>query len=114
MLNKIKGERKCEGCGGLFVMKPDQTLCKACQKEGPKLPTEHNAEDYLFQSISRTELDKKLDIILDKVNRVLTMLGSSAAMDKPKGYTKTCEKCQETFFAAAPATRYCPKCGGKG
>jgi len=108
MNKKLPGEKICVGCGCWFIGDGDK--CLSCAKlpetAGPK-------EKFIYQDVKRSDIDKKLTLILDKLNRILTLMGSKEASDKPKGYPKDCEMCGEKFIASAPATRYCDKCKDK-
>jgi DNA-directed RNA polymerase subunit M/transcription elongation factor TFIIS len=108
-IQKLVDERKCKGCGSWFrLANLTDGNCVNCanlpENAGPR-------EKFIYQDVKRSDIEKKLSLCLDKLNKILTLMGSTD--DKPKGYTKNCKRCGEVFIGETPATRYCPACKDK-
>lgn len=108
MLNKIPGEKKCEVCECMFVNKDDAeaTRCKGCA--GIEANIAGPNEKYIYQDIKRSDVERKINMCLEKLDAILKILKSEEK--KQPEYSKKCESCGSVFVSDKPATRYCDSC----
>jgi hypothetical protein len=83
--------------------------CKACIKNPPGKPEENP----IYRGVNKADLLEGQKKILEKLNKILTLMGSTDKEDKPQGYSKKCQTCGNIFVTQAPATRYCDNCKDK-
>lgn len=108
MAGSIPGEKKCVGCDCTFINKKDPAAdrCSVCAGRGANAAGA--GEQFIYQDVSRSDIARQLNVILDKVNLILKRMGDESK--EAKTYSKKCDTCGQVFVSEAPAARYCDEC----